>query len=103
MEKKEREERRRNIVVKRIRDKKEKIKGEVGKLLREMEVEGHLSLEEVKKIGVSSKINAGMVMARMANMEMKREVMIKKKRLKGREEIIFNGNRNFIFIGNVIR
>ena len=86
MEKKEREGRRRNIVIKGIREGTGEIKEGVEKLLKEIGVEGRI--EEVRRLRVRGMERTGMAVVACGSMEMKKEVMEKKRGLKGRKERI---------------
>ncbi|KMQ93503.1 hypothetical protein RF55_6394 [Lasius niger] len=86
LERKEGEERKGNIIIKGIKEERRELKEEVVKLFREIEVEAPMG--EVKRIGRREKDKAGMALIKIGNMDIKKEIMEKRKRLKGREERI---------------
>ncbi|KMQ83482.1 hypothetical protein RF55_19928 [Lasius niger] len=83
---KEREERRGNIIIKGIKEGKGELNEEVAKLLKEIGVEA--PVEEVKRIGMRRKDRARMALVKIGNWDIKKEIMEKRIRLKGREERI---------------
>lgn len=85
LERREREEKRGNIVMKGIKEGKEGLRVEVCKLLKEIGVVG--TVEEVRRIGARRKDGTNMAVVKLGNLAMKRDVM-EKKMLKGREERI---------------
>jgi len=80
----EREERKRNILIKGLVAREGKRKKAIEEILKIIEVKGDII--EVKRIGGEGERE--MVVVRMSSEEQKKEVLRKKWRLKGRKEII---------------
>ncbi|KAK2579365.1 hypothetical protein KPH14_000824 [Odynerus spinipes] len=77
----EREERKRNIIIKGVKLGEWEAKGKVEELMKIMGVEGEV--ERIREL-----TGRGMIWVRLNNERQKKEVMIKKKALKGRIEWI---------------
>ena len=88
IEMREREERRRNIVIKKLEIEGDNVEETVKKLLKSINVER--TLETVKRVGRTDKEGRSTVIVRMEKEEDKGYVMRKKAELKGRKEIIEN-------------
>jgi len=86
MEMREREDRRRNIVIKGLNTEKGEPKGKVEELLRG--IGAMVEIEDVKVIGGGEKGKGGMIWVRFKQLEQKKEVMQRKKELRGRKEKI---------------
>ena len=82
MEEKEREERRKNIVIRGMEDKGKTVKEGVEELFRIMGIQERI--ESVKKVGAGGEI----VVVKLKEQETKRKVMEEKKKLAGRKESI---------------
>jgi len=85
LERKEREERRKNVIIKGGKGKNE-IEKEVEGLLREVGIE--VELEGIKVTGEGRKGEIGPIMIKMRKMEQKRELMIRKRKVRERGIII---------------
>jgi len=88
LERKEREERRKNVIIKGIKGRKGKdeIEKEVQGLLRDVGIE--VELEGIKVIGEGKKGETGSIVVKMRKMEQKRELMIRKRKVRERGIII---------------
>ncbi|KAL6419708.1 hypothetical protein ACFW04_013672 [Cataglyphis niger] len=86
MERREREERRRNVLIKGVEVKEGRKRVAVEKLFDSIEIKAEI--EEVRKIGGSVEEGREMMVVRLKNEDQKREVWNKKKLLKGRKERI---------------
>ena len=85
-ERKEREERRRNAVIRGIKLEGKEIEKAVVKLLEEIGVEGEV--EWIRGLGKRKDEGEGMALIRMKEGAGKRELMLKKNKLRGRRERI---------------
>ena len=83
-ERKEREERRRNAVIRGINLEGKEIEKTVVKLLKDIWVEGEM--EWIRELGTRKEEGEGMALVRMKEGAGKRELMLKKNKLKGRRE-----------------
>ncbi|KAL6420868.1 hypothetical protein ACFW04_014384 [Cataglyphis niger] len=86
MERREREERRKNVLIKGVEIKEGRRKVAVEELLGSIGVKAEI--EEVRKIGGDGKGGRQMIIVRLKNEEQRMEVWNKKKFLKGRKERI---------------
>ncbi|KAL6419615.1 hypothetical protein ACFW04_013703 [Cataglyphis niger] len=86
MERREREERRRNVLIKGMEIKEGRRRGAVEELFDSIGIKAEI--EEVRKIGGSVEKGREMMVVRLKNEDQKREVWNKKKLLKGRKERI---------------
>ncbi|KAL6416393.1 hypothetical protein ACFW04_011573 [Cataglyphis niger] len=86
MERREREERRRNVLIKGVEVKEGKRRVAVEELFDSIGIKAEI--EEVRKIGGSVEEGREMMVIRLKNEDQKREVWNKKKLLKGRKERI---------------
>lgn len=84
LEKKEREKRRRNIIIKGLEEREGKRREAVEEVLRKIGV--MIKVGEIKRISGDKEKGKKMVMVKLRNEEQKREVMRKKNGLKGRKE-----------------
>ncbi|KAL6417578.1 hypothetical protein ACFW04_012649 [Cataglyphis niger] len=84
MERREREERRRNVLIKGVEVKEGKRRVAVEELFDSIGIKAEI--EEVRKIGGSVEEGREMMVIRLKNEDQKREVWNKKKLLKGRKE-----------------
>lgn len=82
---KEREERRRNIIIKKVEVKEGKRKEAVEEILKALGVK--VDMKEVKKLGEEGK-GREMLLVKLKEEKQKREIMRKKKKLKGRRETV---------------
>ena len=85
MEGKEREERKKNIVIKKIKIDNEDLKGEIGRIMKEIGAE--VEIKDIRKVGAVQE-GRGIVIITLGNVEQKRQVMEKKRKMRGREEWI---------------
>lgn len=87
LERKEREGKRKNIIIKGIKNVKE-VKKEVEEVLRAIEVT--VEIEEIRETGrkIAREGEKKMVVVKLKNMKDKIKIITKKKGLKGREERI---------------
>ncbi|KMQ83947.1 hypothetical protein RF55_18740 [Lasius niger] len=83
MELKEREERKNYIVIRSLEEGEGEVRGGVEKVLEEIGVK--VKIEEIRRIGGKYGKEGGMVVVKLGSREQKKEVMEKKKRLKGRK------------------
>ncbi|XP_029054503.2 golgin subfamily A member 6-like protein 1 [Osmia bicornis bicornis] len=84
---KEREERRRNIIIRGTKVRREEMKKKAEEILMLTGVEN--AIEEVKEVGVGERgKEVSMMLLKMKSNELKRRIMENKKALKGREERI---------------
>lgn len=86
LERKEREDRRRNIVIRRVGMEKGDVRGGVEKILEKLGVD--IKIESVKRVGIMTEGERGMAVVTLGSIEQKRQVMENKKKLRGREERI---------------
>ncbi|XP_070168832.1 uncharacterized protein PF3D7_1120000-like [Polyergus mexicanus] len=86
LERKEREDRKRNIVIRRVEVEKGDVRGGVEKILEILGV--NIKIESVKRVGIMTEGERGMAVVTLGSMEQKRQVMENKKKLRGREERI---------------
>ncbi|XP_036145349.1 trichohyalin isoform X1 [Monomorium pharaonis] len=86
LDKRERESRRNNIIVKGIKIGEGKVEETIKELWGEMGIEE--SLREVRRVGGVDREGRGMMLVKLGSLESKRRVMEAKKRLKGRRERI---------------
>ncbi|KAL6416560.1 hypothetical protein ACFW04_013367 [Cataglyphis niger] len=86
MERREREERRRNVLIKGVEVKEGRRRGAVEELFDSIGIKAEI--EEVRKIGGSVEEGREMMVVRLKNEDQKREIWNKKKLLKGRKERI---------------
>ncbi|KAL6417641.1 hypothetical protein ACFW04_012599 [Cataglyphis niger] len=86
MERREREERRRNVLIKGVEVKEGRRRVAVEELFDSIGIKAEI--EEVRKIGGSVEEGREMMVIRLKNEDQKREVWNKKKLLKGRKERI---------------
>ncbi|XP_070170412.1 golgin subfamily A member 6-like protein 22 [Polyergus mexicanus] len=86
LERKEREDRKRNIVIRRVEVEKGDVRGGVEKILEILGV--NIKIESVKRVGITTEGERGMAVVTLGSMEQKRQVMENKKKLRGREERI---------------
>ncbi|XP_011702471.1 PREDICTED: trichohyalin-like [Wasmannia auropunctata] len=84
LEIKEREERRKNIVIKGLEVKEEKRREAVEELMKRMGVE--VEIREVKKMREEREKGEETVLVRLGKEEQRKEIMKSKKKLKGRKE-----------------
>jgi len=85
LERKERQKRRKNIIIRGIEVKEKKIREAVMEVLERIGIKG--GIEEAKKLG-KREGNLETIWVRLESEEQKREVMEKKNKLKGRKEKI---------------
>ncbi|KAL6417092.1 hypothetical protein ACFW04_012988 [Cataglyphis niger] len=86
MERREREERRKNVLIKRVEVKEGRRRVAVEELFDSIGIKAEI--EEVRKIGGNVEEGREMMVIRLKNEDQKREVWNKKKLLKGRKERI---------------
>ncbi|EFN87353.1 hypothetical protein EAI_02127 [Harpegnathos saltator] len=86
LDKKEREGRRNNVVVREVEIGEKGVEEGVNKIWRRLELE--VEMREVKRIGKGRKEGEGMVLVKLGNWEEKRKVMELKKKLRGKKERI---------------
>ncbi|KMQ89063.1 hypothetical protein RF55_11345 [Lasius niger] len=83
MELKKREERKNNIVIRSLEEGEGEIRKGVEKVLEEIGVK--VKIDEVRRVGGKYAKEGGMVVVKLGSREQKRDVIEKKKRLKGRK------------------
>lgn len=83
---KEREKRRKNIIIKEIKVKEGNRKKAVEEVLIDIRVEARI--EEVRKLGGNEERGTEMIWVKLENEEQRREILGKKRNLKGRRERI---------------
>lgn len=86
VEKRKREERKKNIVIKGLEAKKGRRREAVEEILETIGVKAEV--KEVKRVGNRIVEGREMVMVRLAKEEQKKEILRKKNNLKGRKEIV---------------
>jgi len=86
LEKKEREERRKNVIIKGLKVKEGNRREAVEEVLNVLEVRGNI--EEVKRVGGDREQDREMVLVRLKIEEQRGEIMKRKRELKGRKERI---------------
>lgn len=86
LERKKRENRRRNIVIRRLEIKEGKRKEEIEKVLDEMGMKEEV--EEIRRMGSKGGERGEMVVVKLAKEEQKREIMRRRGMLKGRKKWI---------------
>lgn len=86
LEKREREERRRNIIIKGLEEREGRRREVVEGLLRDIGVV--VEIGEIKRIGGDKEKGREMIVVKLGSEEQKREVMRNKRKLKGRREKI---------------
>ena len=84
-DKKEREERRNNVVVRGMEIEGEEVEKEVKKLWTRLGVDEG-GIKEVRRVGRTGKTGNGMVLVKLEGREEKRKVMEARRKLKGRRE-----------------
>ncbi|KYM96706.1 hypothetical protein ALC62_12627, partial [Cyphomyrmex costatus] len=87
IEMREREERRKNIIIKGLEGKTSDVHVEAERVLREI-LQLKVGIEEVKEVGSRREGGRRMAVVKLCSKEAKREVMMKKNKLKGRIERI---------------
>lgn len=85
MEGKERGEMKKNIVIKKIKIDNEDLKGEIGRIIKEIGAE--VEIKDIRKVG-AIQAGRGIVIITLGNVEQNRQVMEKKRKMRGREEWI---------------
>ncbi|EFN81027.1 hypothetical protein EAI_05498 [Harpegnathos saltator] len=86
MDKKEREERRKNVVVREVEMGEKGVEEGVKEIWKRMELE--VDMKEVRRLGEGQREGEGTVLVKLGSMEEKRKVMEAKKKLRGRKERI---------------
>lgn len=86
LERKEREKRRRNIVIKGIKITKGKRREVVEKMMKD--IGAKVKVEEIRRLKGNKEEGTQMIWVRLENAEQRRKVMERKKRLRGRKERI---------------
>lgn len=86
MGKKEKKDRKRNIVVKGVKIMGGKKKEAVEKIMKDIETE--IKIEEIRRLRGNEEKETKMIWVRLGNKEQRKEVMEKKKRLRGKKERI---------------
>lgn len=76
----EREERKRNIVIRKVKADNENLRGDIEKVMREIGVEAEL--KKVRRVDAMQEGGKGTVMVTLGNAEKKRQIMEKKRRLR---------------------
>lgn len=84
LEVKEREERRKNVIVRRIEMKEGRKQEAVEKMLRIMEA--RVKIKEIRKLGGEKDKRWEIILMKLENEEQRREVMLRKRNLRGRKE-----------------
>lgn len=88
MDKREREGRRRNLVIRGINMGGKGVEEEVKELWRKMELKEEIEAKEVRKIGREDSKRRGMILIKLESLEVKKRVMEAKKKLRGGRERI---------------
>lgn len=88
MDKREREGRRRNLVIRGINMGGKGVEEEVKELWRKMELKKEIEAKEVRKIGREDSKGRGMILIKLESLEVKKRVMEAKKKLRGGRERI---------------
>lgn len=88
MDKREREGRRRNLVIRGINMGGKGVEEEVKELWRKMELKEEIEAKEVRKIGREDSKGRGMILIKLESLEVKKRVMEAKKKLRGGRERI---------------
>ena len=86
MERKEREERRKNVIIRGLEVKEGKRREAVEEVLKVIGARGNI--EEIKRVAGDREKDREMVLVRMRNEEQREEIMKRKRELKGRKERI---------------
>lgn len=84
LEVKEREERRKNVIVRGIEVKEGRKQEAVEKMLRVMEA--RVKIKEIRKLGGEKDKRWEIILMKLENEEQRREVMLRKRNLRGRKE-----------------
>lgn len=86
IEKREREDRKKNIVIKGLEVKEGRRKEAVEEIMEKIEVKA--KIEEIKRVGFKTMKEKEMVMVKLTKEEQRREILRKKSNLKERKEVV---------------